>query len=108
MITGFRKSLVNWCTIDKELAPITFRIPISFFLPSAINIDKPSKPRLEITNVNKANNPNRLLNLASLSYCLIRLSSNTIYSKGIVELISFHLEDKAAAASGISFVLILT
>ena len=74
-------------------APSTFRIPISFLLPSAIKMDKPSNPKLEISKVNKANNPSRLLSLVSLSYCLIRLSSKTENSKGILGLNSFHFED---------------
>ena len=66
--TSLRKSLESRITRLATDAPNTLRTPISFVLISAINMDRPSKPRHDIKIAIPANIPKSICWVCSLAY----------------------------------------
>ena len=67
--TIFKKSEENNWTMLHTEAPSTFRIPISFFLRSEVNIAKPNNPKQVINIAKNENIPKTFPNFISALNC---------------------------------------
>ncbi len=101
-ITGRRKSLFIIKTISFSLAPITFRMPISFVRCSAVKAANPNKPRQAIKITSAVKRADTIPSFFSVRCFASKFLSRKVYSNGASGAYFFQKDRTRASFSSVS------